>query len=103
MIKGFDGGVIDVSSVVMIINKLQLYIENEERILLEINKTLLMLENYYSSDNNKALKFKKDNLYNSLNIVLGNKKKYIEYINHVIKRYLYLDEKNMLSFKNDIS
>lgn len=103
MINGFNGGVIDVSSVVMIINKLQLYIENEERILLDIKNSLLMLEDYYSSDNNKVLKSKKDNLYNTLNTVLENRKKYIEYLNHVVNSYIDLDEKSMLSFNTDIS
>ena len=60
MINSFNGGVIDVSSVVMIINKLQLYIENEEKILHDIKNSLLILEDYYSSDNNKVLKNKKD-------------------------------------------
>lgn len=103
MINGFNGGVIDVSSVVMIINKLQLYIENEERILLDIKNSLLILEDYYSGDNDGVLKSKKDNLYNSLNVVLENRKKYIEYLNYVVNSYIDLDEKSMLNFNNDIS
>lgn len=103
MINGFNGGIIDVSSVVMIINKLQLYIENEERILLNIKNSLLLLEDYYSGDNNKILKYKKDNLYNSLNIVLENRKKYIEYLNYIVNSYIDLDEKNMQSFNAGIN
>ena len=103
MINSFNGGVIDISSVVMIINKLQLYIENEERILLDIKNSLLILEDYYVSDNNNVLKSKKDNLYNCLNTVLENRKKYIEYLNYIVNSYIDLDEKNMLSFNADIS
>lgn len=103
MINDFNGGVIDISSVVMIINKLQLYIENEERILLDVKNSLLMLEDYYVSDNNNTLKSKKDNLYNCLNTVLENRKKYIEYLNHIVNTYIDLDEKSILRFNADIS
>lgn len=103
MINSFNGGLIDVSSVVLIINKLELYIENEEKIIRDIKNTLLTLENYYISDNDKVLKIKKDNLYDALDTILENKKKYIEYLNYVIDSYIELDENNILNFNYDIN
>lgn len=103
MINSFDGGIIDVSSVVLIIKKLELYIENEEKIILDIKNTLLILENYYISDNDKVLKVKKENLYNVLDTILENKKRYIEYLNYVVNNYIELDEKNMFNFNYNIN
>ena len=103
MINSFDGGIIDVLSVVLIIKKLELYVENEEKIILDIKNTLLILENYYISDNDKVLKVKKENLYNALDTILENKKRYIEYLNYVVNNYIELDEKNMLNFNYNIN
>ena len=103
MINSFNGSIIDVSSVVLIINKLELYIENEEKIILDIKNALLALENYYISDNDKVLKVKKENLYNALDTILENKKRYIEYLNYVVNNYIELDEKNMLNFNYNIN
>ena len=98
----FDGGLIETSSVILIINKLKLYIENEEVILNNITKTLDMLENYYSSDNKKILDNKKKNLYDSLNTMLENKKQYVEFLTYVVNSYLNKDESTSINF-NDIS
>ena len=103
MINSFDGGIIDVSSVVLIIKKLELYIENEEKIILDIKNTLLILENYYISDNDKVLKVKKKKLYNVSDTILENKKRYIEYLNYVVNNYIELDEKNMFNFNYNIN
>lgn len=103
MIDSFDGGLIDTSSVILIINKLKLYIENEEKIIENIQNSLSLLENYYSGDNNKTINYKKNNLYEALNTGLKNKKKYIDYLEYIVNNYIDKDNSIMSKFQKDIN
>lgn len=103
MIENFNGGIIDITSVVLIINKLKLYIENEELAISNIINSLSILDNYYSGENDKHIDNKRQNLYESLNIMLENRKKYVEYLEFVLKSYIDMDEKNMIHFNHGIN
>lgn len=106
MIENFserNSGIIDVSSVNIIIDKLNMYIDNEEKILLNIEKTLSTLKNYYSSDNDGLLNLKRNNLYDSFDIILENKKRYVEYLNHIVEQYVSMDGINMINYNSDIN
>lgn len=99
----FDGDFIDVDSVVLIIKKLQLYIEKEEEIINRIINELSILENYYISDNGKIFNNKKSKLYYSMHTLLNNKKAMIEFLYFTVNSYLDKDENAVLRFNNDIS
>ena len=100
MIEGKDGGIIDISSVKLIINKLELYIENEEKIITNIKTSLDLLGSYYISDNNAVINTKINNLYSSLSIMFTNKKKYVEYLNSILNSYITMDETTSTSFQS---
>lgn len=91
---------IDYDNVLLIINKLTLYIENEEKNISNIQSILDELDNYYYSDNSKVLKTKKQNIINNLNIILENKKKSIDMLSNTLHNYRALDEENALSYNN---
>lgn len=103
MIENFNGGIIDINSVVLIINKLKLYIENEELAISNIINSLSILDNYYSGENDKHIDNKRQNLHESLTIMLENRKKYVEYLEFILKSYIDMDEKNMIYFNDGIN
>lgn len=88
MFGNFNGNMIDASSVNVLINKLELYIENEEKIINDIVVTLNKLnDNYRSDDNGSLIREKTNNLVSSLYVILYNKKKITEYLKGVIIQY----------------
>ena len=92
MFDTFEGNMIDVSGISIIINKLELYIDNEEKIIEEIVNTLNKLSSDYKSDNNDVyIDEKRNNLISSLYKVLDNKKKMTEYLRKVIYKYRTID------------
>ena len=100
MIEHNDGGIIDISSVRLIISKLELYIENEEKEITNIKKSLDLLSSFYISDNDMIIAKKINNLYNSLNTMFNNRKKYVEYLNNVLNVYITIDETSATNFQN---
>lgn len=103
MIEKFNGGLIDDTSVMLIINKLTLYIENEEKIVNNIVNSLFMLDNYYSGENNKVLDVKKQNTYDTLNTMLKNRKEYVEFLKSIVDSYIENDDRNQIEFQNGIN
>lgn len=102
MFENFDGNMIDTSGVSVIINKLELYIENEEKIIENIISTLDKLKNdYQSNDNDSYIEEKRNNLISSLYEVLDNKKKMKEYLNDVMVKYIILDSNINLHYGID--
>lgn len=91
---------IDYDNVLLIINKLTLYIENEEKSISNIQSILDELDNYYRSDNSKILKIKKQSIINNLNIILANKKRSIDLLSNALHNYRALDEENALNYNN---
>lgn len=100
----YDGVFFDYTSVMGIISRLSLYIENEEKIIINIKNTLLSLDNYYKGDNSSAISSKKANLTEALDTLLEHKKKYVIYIQNMLDSYMAIDESIYLSYqKKDIS
>lgn len=102
MLDCFDGGIIDASEVLLIINKLKLYIENEEKIIKNIKNTLSLLDDYYSG-HNKTINNKKNNLYNALNETIENNVKIVNYLDFIVNNYLNMDNEFMQRFQTDIN
>lgn len=103
MLNKYDGGIIDYNAVINTANRLALYTENEEKILQEITKLFNEIDSYYSSDN-KIIQDKKNNLIESLNTMLSNRKAIVNYLNRVLSSYLTMDEKAYLYYqKKDIN
>ncbi len=99
-----DKEFIDSNSLIAIINRLKLTIENEEKIISNIKICINNLESFYTSDNLPLIKKKKENLFNDLNIVLNNRKSYVEYISQIVNKYVAMDKKNYINYnKYDIS
>lgn len=103
MIENFSGGIIDITSVVLIINKLKLYIENEEIQISNIINSLSILNSYYSGENYKYIDNKRQNLSELLNNILENKRKYVEYLEFIIKSYIDMDNNAMIMFHDGIN
>ena len=53
-----NSGIIDYNSFIMIIKKIELYKDNEEKLINNINKSLGLLSSYYSGNNSKNIKNK---------------------------------------------
>lgn len=95
-----NSNVIDIGSVLNIINRIKLYIENEEKNIRNIKNILNNLEVFYSGDNSSKIMNKKNNLYNNLDKMLNNRKMYVEYINRAINNYIQLNNQNYLDYMN---
>lgn len=92
--------IIDINGLQAIVNRLKLYIENEEKTIISIKKALNNLNSLYISNNsNKALE-KTNNLYNNLDIMLNNRQRYVEYINNIISIYITTDDQNYFIYKD---
>lgn len=89
-----NSGMIDYNSVIMIIKKIELYRDNEEKIINSINNSLSLLAGYYSSGNNKYIKNKVDSLNTSLSTLLNNRNSYIEYLTRIVNTYSDMNKNN---------
>ena len=103
MIENNDGGIIDTSSVMLIANKIQLYVDNEEKIIDNIKKSLILLDKYYSSQNDKVLEIKKNSLCSALDILLKKKKNYVEYLKYIVNSYIDKEYNIEYSFESNIN
>ena len=99
MNRKFTGGIIEPNSFRLIINKLELYIENEEKIIFNIKKSLELLNNNYIGNNNQKVLNKKNNINNSLRTLLDNRKKYIIYLKKILNDYITMDENTSTNFQ----
>lgn len=98
-----DGGIIDDSSVMLIINKLEMYIENEEKIVKNIEESLSILQGYYSGDNNSAFNSKSDGLIEALNTMLNNRYVYLESLKQTLIGYIGRDKYVAMEFNDGIN
>ncbi len=98
--NNFGSGMIDTTSVLSIINKINLYIDNEKKIINNTQNSLSLLCSYYSSDNSNVIDEKINNLYYNLSLMLENKKKYVVFITNVLNMYITLNESNTAKYKN---
>lgn len=94
---------IDTTSVINIISKLNMYIEEESKIINEINNILYNLENNYINDNSSIIKEKDNDIINNLKILLEDKITYTNYLHRVVNKYISIDELKYREFNNDIS
>ena len=81
---------IDISALLVTVNKLKLYKEEEEKLVGNIKNTLYKLENDYISKNNKIIKDKNKNICLFLDKLLENK----------IKDYYELDYEEYIKYHN---
>ena len=96
-----NSGMIDYNSVIMIIKKIELYRDNEEKIIDNIKKSINTLSNYYYSDsNNKLLLNKINNLNNALDTMLNNRNSYIEYLTRIVNTYIDTNKENINIYNN---
>lgn len=96
-----NSGMIDYNSVIMIIKKIELYRDNEGKIIDNIKKSINTLSNYYYSDsNNKLLLNKINNLNNALDTMLNNRTSYIEYLTRIVNVYIDTNKENINIYNN---
>ena len=103
MIRKLDEFV-DYSEIIILIEKLRLYLELEDQIMSSIKKSLNVISGCYDSDNKLVLNKINNNICNSLDIMYDNKEKYINYLTNIVKIFSIKDNANSLSYeKYDIS
>lgn len=90
---------IDINSLIVILNKLRLYKEIEDKIILNISDTLTSTEKAYISDNNK-ISDKNMEILNKLKESSNERDKYINYIDNVIKSYSSIDYNEKVKYDN---
>ena len=90
---------IDINSLIVILNKLRLYKEIEDKIILNISNTLTSTEKAYISDNNK-ISDKNMEILNKLKESSSERDKYINYIDNVIKSYSSIDYNEKVKYDN---
>lgn len=94
----YDGGIINDTEVILIINKLDLYIENEERIVQNIKSSLSSLQSYYSGDNDSVVNSKIDNLIIALDTMLDNRNRYVESLRLTVEGYKTHDQDSAVKY-----
>lgn len=101
-----NGSYLDTDSVIIVINKLKMYISEEEKNILNMKKILNNLSYYYSGYSDKILNSKINSLCTALNVMINNKKNYILYLNNIINKYVEMDQNNFRLYSklhNDIN
>ncbi len=91
---------IDISALLVTVNKLKLYKEEEEKLVGNIKNTLYKLENDYISKNNKIIKDKNKNICLFLDKLLDDKEENIRYLENKIKDYYELDYEEYIKYHN---
>lgn len=91
---------IDISALLVSLNKLKLYKEEEEKLVGNIKNTLYKLENDYISKNNKIIKDKNKNICLFLDKLLDDKEENIRYLENKIKDYNELDYEEYIKYHN---
>lgn len=91
---------IDINTLLIALNKLKLYKEEEEKIVNNIKNTLYKLENDYISKNNKIIKDKNKNICLFLDKLLEDKSQDIKYLENRIKDYNELDYEEYIKYQN---
>ena len=91
---------IDISALLVTVNKLKLYKEEEEKLVGNIKNTLYKLENDYISKNNKIIKDKNKNICLFLDKLLDDKEENIRYLENKIKDYYELDYEEYIKDHN---
>lgn len=91
---------IDINSLLVTLNKLKLYKEEEEKIVNNIKNTLYKLENDYISKNNKVIKDKNKSICLLLDKLLEDKLQNIKYLENKIKDYEELDYEEYIKYRN---
>ncbi len=91
---------IDISTLLVTVNKLKLYKEEEEKLVGNIKNTLYKLENDYISKNNKIIKDKNKNICLLLDKLLEDKEENIRYLENKIKDYYELDYEEYIKYHN---
>lgn len=90
---------IDISSLIVILNKLKLYKENEDKLIKDINNTISSLEEDYVSSNNSIINMDKE-VIEVLNNFTNNIDKYITYIEKIIINYNEFDDNERNRYNN---
>jgi len=93
-----NGGIIEDTSVMLIINKLELYIENEDRTVQNIKDSLSSLQSYYSGDNDSVIDPKVDTLISSLNVMLDNRMRYVDSLRLIVQGYVGMDQSTAMKY-----
>ena len=91
---------IDVSSLLVIINKLKLYKEENQVLVDNIKKTLSKLEKDYISKNNVIIKDKNKSICLLLDRLFDEKEMNIKYLEDKIRDYSELDYKEYIKYYN---
>lgn len=91
---------IDISALLVTVNKLKLYKEEEEKLVDNIKNTLYKLENDYISKNNKIIKDKNKTICLLLDNLLEEKEENIRYLENRIKDYNELDYEEYIKYQN---
>ena len=91
---------IDIGALLVTVNKLKLYKEEEEKLVGNIKNTLYKLENDYISKNNKIIKDKNKNICLFLDKLLDDKEENIRYLENKIKDYYELDYEEYIKYHN---
>lgn len=91
---------IDVSSLLVIINKLKLYKEENQVLVDNIKKTLSKLEKDYISKNNVIIKDKNKSICLLLDSLFDEKEMNIKYLEDKIRDYSELDYKEYIKYYN---
>lgn len=90
----------DYTSLINILNKIKLYKENQDKIIINIKDILYKLDNTYISNNNKYINEKTKELIISLNELSNHKEEYIRYLEKKIKDYTDFDYETYLKYNN---
>lgn len=99
MKKNNDGGMIYYEPLMTIVKKLNLYIETEEKIIQNIEETIMCLSDFYSGNNSKTIENKINNLKFAMSSMLNNRRDYVSYIEYIIEIYITKDENAASIFK----
>ena len=79
---------IDPDAVGQVVNKVKLYIENEEKYIMDMISALTILQSaYQGSETKDILNEKIDFITNILYVLLENRKNYIRFLNETIDSY----------------
>ena len=95
-----NSGIIDYNSFIMIIKKIELYKDTEEKLIININKSLGLLSSYYSGNNSKNIKNKINSLNIALNTLLSNRNSYIDYLTRIVNIYIDTNKENESIYNN---
>lgn len=91
------------ADVILIIKKLEMYKDEEIENINDIKGTLIKLQEDYLGKNDKIIKTKLENLFQSLDTMLENRKKCITFLSDTVRTYIDANESTVLEYHKKIS